>query len=411
MKQEQIQNERERELTRGQAVILGAAAVPMLIVGGLGAWGTFTNIKRAFPENATALGVVAAGEGATLVLALVMVGLTLLGQSSPHMVRLGLWLLPAVASGTGAVIANGMKEAVVNAVTPMAMSAAAEGIGLLARRIVVYRTGVDIEAQRRNAATLQKMAVLRALAANHPKARARKRAELASWRLARKIGVGDDELGAELVVVQRKRMTSGADGALAGMFAPAAVTPALTGSVTPALEPGAGRDASGTPAVTDTRDRHTGVTAAADTVTAGVTQVNADTDSDPSRSVGSVTDLERDAVTAPGTDTGIVTDHTVTVAEPSRTAATAVTLQEIATVTGVSTPVTGERLSDAQLVVVLRHLRYREDPPVSYRQAVGAFREAGFVGGEERIRRTWGALMSHEENDPEEDGEEAGPRP
>ncbi|WP_279932174.1 hypothetical protein [Streptomyces chengmaiensis] len=107
-----------------------------------------------------------------------------------------------------------------------------------------------------------------------------------------------------------------------------------------------------------------------------------------------------------------------------------VTLAEVAAVAGVPVPETGERLSDEQLVVVLRHLRYREDPPLSYRQAVAAFREAGFVGGEERIRRTWGELMSRDDateaekaaedsetshtnddaNADEEDEEEAGPR-
>ncbi|MFD6113850.1 hypothetical protein ACFWG0_27605 [Streptomyces yangpuensis] len=424
----------ERALTRGQALILGAAVVPMLIVGGFGAWGTFTNIKTQFPQDATALGVVAAGEGATLVLALVMVGLTLLGQSSPAVVRLGLWLLPAIASGTGAVVAEGTKEAVVYAITPMAMCASAEGIGLLARRIVVFRTGVDMEARRRNASTMQRLAVQRALAANHPWKLARKRAELKSWRLARRVGVGDDELGAGLVTVQRERLTDGADTALAGMFTPAVtpVTPALPGSVTPALEPGAGQSGSVTPAVTDEGARHGGVTAPAGTVTAAVTQVSAETDTAPSQTAAAVTEASRDAVTDTGTpavtDTATVTAHTVTGAKPSQAT---VTLQEIATVAGVPVPETGERLSDEQLVVVLRHLRYREDPPLSYRQAVAAFREAGFVGGEERIRRTWGELMSREENDAntaaetaetssshtgddanadEEDEEEAGPR-
>ncbi|EFG03736.1 hypothetical protein CRV15_29335 (plasmid) [Streptomyces clavuligerus] len=458
---EPAQNERERELTWGQVLILGAAAVPMLAVGGLGGWGTFTNISRRFPEDATALGVVAAGEGATLVLALVMVGLTLLGQSSPGVVRLGLWVLPAVASATGAIVASGMKEAVVNAVTPLAMSASAEGIGLLARRIVVYRTGVDIEARRRNAATVQRMAVLRALAANHPRKYSRKRAELASWRLARKVGVGDDELGTGLVTVQRARMTSGADTALAAMFTPPpTVTPALpapvtpspaavtsfSGSVTPAfgtaadragsvtgtLNAGPGRAGTVTGTVTGTTVRHTGVTAPPVPVPTGVTQVSADSDGIASRPGGIVALPARDAVSDTGTrsgtqsvtDTGTVTapgtpavtetvtgpvavtrpvtetcagtDWTVTPSRTAVTAVTAVTLQEIATVAGVPVPERGERLTGTQLVVVLRHLRYREDPPLSYRQAVAAFREAGFVGGEERIRRTWAELTAQE---------------
>ncbi|MEU2179877.1 hypothetical protein ABZ579_03190, partial [Streptomyces thermolilacinus] len=111
---------------------------------------------------------------------------------------------------------------------------------------------------------------------------------------------------------------------------------------------------------------------------------------------------------------------------------TTVTLEEVAAVAGVPVPETGERLTDEQLLVVLRHLRYRDDPPTSYRQAVADFRDAGFVGGEERIRRTWGELMSREESDAkqatketeeaesshsdedanadEEDEEEAGPK-
>ncbi|GGX39929.1 hypothetical protein [Streptomyces chryseus] len=75
----------------------------------------------------------------------------------------------------------------------------------------------------------------------------------------------------------------------------------------------------------------------------------------------------------------------------------AVTLRDLAAVAGVTTPEPGEQLTDAQLDVVLRHLRYREDPPQSYRQAVATFREAGFVGGEKRVRRSWGALLSKEE--------------
>ncbi|TBO60223.1 hypothetical protein EYS09_07965 [Streptomyces kasugaensis] len=422
----------DQSLTNGQAVILGAAALPILAVGGIGAWGTYTNIKTQFPQDGTALGVVAAGEGATFVLALVMVGLTLLGQSSPAVVRLGLWALPAVASGTGAVVASTTKEAVVYAVTPMAMCAAAEGIGLLARRIVVYRTGVDMEAQRRNAATMQQMAVLRALAANHPEQKARRKADLASWKLARKVGVGDDYLGVGLVAVQRDRMTDGADAALAAMFTPS-VTPALAASVTPALEPGARHGQSVTLPVTDEPAPNTSGTALAGTVTGTVAQVSPETDDDPSRAGETVTGPDRDDVTVTGTDrvtetvteTETVTDETVT-AEIGTGSERTVTLDEIAAVAGVPTPVTGERLSDTQLVVVLRHLRYREDPPLSYRQAVTAFRDAGFVGGEERIRRTWGELMSSEETKgpsekpdsdqpsdraDEEDEEEAGPRP
>ncbi|MEV5338909.1 hypothetical protein AB0K93_10520 [Streptomyces sp. NPDC052676] len=352
----------ERSLSRGQAVVLAAAAVPMVAFGALGALGTYTNITSVFHRSATALGVVAAGEGATLVLALVLVGLTMLGQSAPAAVRVGLWTLPAVASATGAAVAQSVTEAVVFAVTPMAMCVSAEGMGLLARRIVVYRTGVDAEAQRRNAAVMQRLAYHRARAANHPDEKARKASEVESWELAKKVGTGDALLGAHLVDVQRERMTAGADAALAGMFAlpvtaPAANATAPETSVTQPRRPAVAEDAE-----------QEGVTAP---VTVEDTQVMP-----PAEAVL----------------TGPVTAVTQPVTPP-------VTLEEIAAVAGVPTPATGEPLSDAQLVVVLRHLRYSDDPPLSYRQAVTAFREAGFVGGEQRVRKAWGSLMSHEESD------------
>ncbi|WP_458087084.1 hypothetical protein [Streptomyces malaysiensis] len=344
----------ERSLSRGQTIVLVATAVPMVAFGGLGAVGTYSNITSVFHRSATALGVVAAGEGATLVLALVLVGLTMLGQSAPAAVRIGLWTLPAVASLTGAAVAKTVTEAVVFAVTPMAMCVSAEGMGLLARRIVVYRTGVDAEAQRRNAAVMQRLAYHRARAANHPKKKARDGSELESWKLAKKVGTGDALLGANLVDVQRGRLTTGADAALAGMFA-LPVTPSAHG-------------------VTDTPAPHAVEGAGEEGVTPPVT--------------------EEDTQVTPELETAPSQGVTPVTPPPE----TPVTLEEIAAVAGVPTPVVGEPLSDAQLVVVLRHLRYTDDPPLSYRQAVAAFREAGFVGGEQRIRRAWGSLMSHEES-------------
>jgi hypothetical protein len=74
----------------------------------------------------------------------------------------------------------------------------------------------------------------------------------------------------------------------------------------------------------------------------------------------------------------------------------AVTLADLAAVAGVPTPTPGEQLSDAQLDVVLRYLRYSDDPPMSYRQAGTTFRHRGFVGSEHRVRRAWSALMANE---------------
>lgn len=376
----------EKTLSGGQTAVLVGAMVPMIAAGGVGGWGTYTNVRSVVPQAATALGVLAAGEGATLVLALVYVGLTLLGQAAPKAVRVGLWALPTMASVAGAVIAPSSTEKIVFGITPMAMCVSAEGIGLLARRIVIHRTGIDMEAQRRNAATLQGLAYHRSRSAGHPWEWVRKYSELTSWRLARHVGAGDAQLGAGLVTVQRERMTDAAGAALAEMFAPAvaAVAPALAGSVTPALPAGAGHDGS--------------VTGGRSAVPDAVTQVNAGVGV-----LASQPAAETDAAVVTETVTVPVTDG-----EPSRTSGPAATIADIAAVAGVPTPVPGESLTDKQLDVVLRHLRHDADPPRSYRRAIKAFRDAGYVGGEERVRRAWGELMSREETTAAEPAAEAG---
>ncbi|MEW2300254.1 conjugal transfer protein [Streptomyces sp. NPDC006655] len=214
-----------RELTRGQAVVLGAAAVAMVVVGAFGAWGTYTNAGAAFHRQATAAGVVAAGEGLTLILALIMLGRTMLNMPSPAVVRGGMWLAPLTASLIGIAIASDIREAAVYAVTPLAMSGAAEGLGLIARSIVVYRTGIDAETIRRNADVARQLAYQRAVADGHPGGWRKKSAVRRYWRLAKYVGVGDTELGAGLVDVQRVRVRDGADAALATMYG--AATPTL----------------------------------------------------------------------------------------------------------------------------------------------------------------------------------------
>ncbi|MFE7596926.1 conjugal transfer protein [Streptomyces sp. NPDC057494] len=206
-----------KPLSRLQKGVLGAAFVPMVATGGAGGYGTFTNIKAAYGSG-TAVGAVAAGEGATAVLAIVLLGLTLLGQSSPRVIRAGLWALPAAAAAMSATAATSLGEVVIYALTPMGMTASAEGAAFLARRIVVYRDGHDAEAEAHTAAIVQALAYHRARAANHPGEWTRKRSERASWRLARKVGTGDHTLGARLVDVQREHLTAGADAALADMF-------------------------------------------------------------------------------------------------------------------------------------------------------------------------------------------------
>ncbi|MFF1493174.1 hypothetical protein [Streptomyces sp. NPDC058304] len=351
-----------RTLTRAQKIVLTAAFVPMLATGGAGGAGTFSNIKGAYGSG-TALGAVAAGEGATAVLALVLLGLTMLGQASPAVVRIGLWLLPAAAAVMAAMAAEGAGRTVIYAVTPMGMCVAAEGMAFLARRIVVHTDGRDAEAEHKAATVVRSLAYHRARAANHPDKRTRKRSERTSWRLARRIGTGDASLGFRLLDVQRERVTEGADAALADMFGTAVTVErhAVTAPVTPALPPAPEPQSDPAPAAVETE----AVTASRETED---TQVSL-----------TLPNAEEEAVTG---------------------AVTPVTLAEIAAVTGVPTPHPAEALSDAQLVVVLRYLRYSADPPLSYRQAVTAFREAGFVGGESRVRAAWGALMSQEESTP-----------
>ncbi|MFE0039827.1 conjugal transfer protein [Streptomyces sp. NPDC059015] len=217
-------NETRKPLTKVQIGVLTAAFVPMLATGVVGGIGTYSNIGHAYGTG-TALGALGAGEGATAVLALVLLGLTMLGQSSPRVVRIGLWVLPAAAAVMGAMAAPDWGRMVVYALTPMGMSVSAEGMAFLARRIVVHTDGRDAENERRTADVVQALAYHRARAAHHPVSRVRKRSDRASWRLARKVGLGDDALGSRLLDVQRDRITDGADAALSSMFGTIAPIP------------------------------------------------------------------------------------------------------------------------------------------------------------------------------------------
>ncbi|MFJ8050032.1 conjugal transfer protein [Streptomyces luteogriseus] len=233
------------KLTRVQVGVLAAAFVPMLATGVFGGIGTYSNIGHAYGKG-TALGALAAGEGATAVLALVLLGLTMLGQSSPRIVRIGLWALPAAAAVMGAMAAPDPGRTVIYALTPMGMSVSAEGMAFLARRIVVHTDGRDAENERRTADLVQALAYHRARAAAHPSDRIKKWSERKSWRLARKVGVGDTALGSRLLDVQRDRVTAGADAALASMFGGTNPVPALDPApVTNAEEsPGSGMERS-----------------------------------------------------------------------------------------------------------------------------------------------------------------------
>ncbi|MCZ7417570.1 conjugal transfer protein [Streptomyces sp. WMMC897] len=212
----------------------------MLATGIAGGIGTYTNVATAYGQG-TAVGAVAAGEGATAVLALVLLGLTMLGQSAPAVVRAGLWLLPGAASAMAVTAADDPGQTVIYAITPMGMTVAAEGMAFLARRIVVHQHGRDVEAEARAAGAVRALAYHRARAAHHPTGWVRKASEHRSWRLARRIGNGDTALDAQLLTVQRERMQAGADAALGDMFG-TATPPALPEGDRPALAPAGRRD-------------------------------------------------------------------------------------------------------------------------------------------------------------------------
>ncbi len=225
-----------RKLSGGQIAVLAIATTIMAAVGIGGAIGTYANAKAELNRAETALGIVAAGEGATLVAALVMIGVTMLGQAAPFVARAALWILPAAAAVMGLAIAPTAREAVIYALTPLAMTASAEGISFLARRIVVHRTGTDTEAQRRNAEIMRQIAFHAAQAERHPDEKVRKASALTAWKLMRRIGDGDPQLGSGLIAVQRERLTDGANTALLSMLT-GSREPAQLNPVSRALEP------------------------------------------------------------------------------------------------------------------------------------------------------------------------------
>ncbi|WP_327691654.1 hypothetical protein OG870_27805 [Streptomyces sp. NBC_00461] len=75
-------------------------------------------------------------------------------------------------------------------------------------------------------------------------------------------------------------------------------------------------------------------------------------------------------------------------------------LAHVAAVVGVETPRPGEPLTEEQLMVVLRWLRHSENPPLSYRKALAAYRAAGFSAKEERVRKAYAALIDAEDAQP-----------
>lgn len=215
------------KLSKGQVAVLAVAAAPMAAVGVAGAVATYVNMNHVLHRGASALGLVAAGEGATLICALVALAVTLMGQHTPATVRAGMWLVPLGAAGVGLALAPSTSEAVVMAFTPLAMTAAGEGVAFVARRVVAYRTGVDIEQQRRSGLLLW-----HANRAANGRGLGRFLSKAAVWRLTRKFAETDSQLSVQLGEIQRFRISQGADGNLAAVLSGAEKTP-----VRPAVDP------------------------------------------------------------------------------------------------------------------------------------------------------------------------------
>ena len=232
-KKNQKQSEPKAGMGKGQILVLVLACAPMAAVGVAGAVATFVNMNRILGSGASAAGMVAAGEGATLICALVALAVTLMGQHTPPVVRLGMWLLPLVAAVAGVAMASGTNERIMMAVTPMAMTAAGEGVAFVARRVVAHRTGTDIEQQRRSGLLLW-----HANRAQNGGWLGKRLSQAAVWRLTKAFAETDGQLSVQLGEIQRYRIADGADANLAAVLA-GPVTKAPKQSRKPAMAPAA----------------------------------------------------------------------------------------------------------------------------------------------------------------------------
>lgn len=232
------------KLTKGQSAVLVLTALPMAMVGVAGGVATYVNMRNVIGRDASALGLVAAGEGATLIAALVALAVTLMGQHTPAVVRLAMWLTPLVAAAAGVALAPNRNEAVIMGVTPLAMTAAGEGIAFVARRVVAYRTGVDIEQQRRSGLLLW-----HANRAVNGSKLGKKLSKAAVWRLSKQFASTDNDLSVQLGGIQRSRISEGADVNLARVLSGTVVSPSESPAELPAPpRPVAGsEDLSGLP--------------------------------------------------------------------------------------------------------------------------------------------------------------------
>ncbi|MFI9366982.1 hypothetical protein ACIG5E_39020, partial [Kitasatospora sp. NPDC053057] len=266
--------------------------------------------------------------------------------------------IPVVAAVAGIVIAPTAAARVAYGVSPLAMTAAAELAGLLARSIVVHRTGVDAEADRRTGDALRLVEYHRARAERHPDERVRRRSQRAAWRLARRIGAGDTRLGTALPDAYAERTAAAAVAALDGLYGRTSVPvePALDTAVSPAPEP-----------VSEAPAAPVEIAAPAPEPTP-----------EPEPTVEPDTDLEVEPEPEPTPEPEVET-----------LADTADTVPDAPV-----SPEPGAPLSDVELDVVVHMIRTEIDPPRSYRDMEARFRQLGYVAGAARLRQAWNRVTA-----------------
>lgn len=213
----------QKKLTWGQVAVLVAAALPMAAAGVAGGVASYFNFTQVLHSASNALSLVVAGEGVVLICAIVALAVTLMGQSTPGVVRLGMWLMPAVAAVAGGIIAPDLNTRVVMILSPLGMTAAGEGLTLVARRIVAFRTGIDLEAQRRAG-----LLVWHANRSQTGGRLARRSSRAAVYRLTKSFAATDAQMAVQVDDIQRFRIGENLDSNLVS---------ALTAPVEPGKEP------------------------------------------------------------------------------------------------------------------------------------------------------------------------------
>ncbi|MFF2549161.1 hypothetical protein ACFVUY_42295 [Kitasatospora sp. NPDC058063] len=343
----------------GAVLLLGLFFVAMAGVGLTGAWATYHNMKKALGDGDQALGLVAAGEGVVGLLGLGLISLTLISRPYPLPLRVGLWLMPLVGSAIGLNLAKTDVDRIVYAATPLAMTAAAELAGYIARSIVVHRTGHDAEADRRTGDLLRRIEYHQARSKQHPDEKVRSASEVEAWKLAERVGRGDPRLTAALSGSYTSRSTAPALAALDTLYGrtPADPQPELPG---PVSAPAA---LVGPPPIP----------VAVAEAPAPVAQ--------PAPEPVPVPDARREEI--PGQ---LLFDAADT--EPGTAPGTADTVQEEAPQERPA-PQPGVQLADVELDMVVLMIRAETDPPRSFRAMQTRFRELGYVGGGERLQAAW----------------------